>query len=198
MSKKLMKIEDGIINKEIWDKAKLKVLVLLKESYGTLGGTFSICSFLNKRGAYGQTHKPTGRIMYYLNNIEIDDQTGYGDCIKAGAIINCINYNNLERNTRTSWEKLNAFCTEDRMQEIVNQIVEINPDVIICGGTYWYLKNRTKLGLPDLGLDEAYKIVGSPLDGKVIYNAQHFSYRKRGTHRWEVDQMIAKRIKDVM
>lgn len=197
-------IEDGIIDKAEWDKAKIKVLIVLKESYGGLNiakkgeppnYSYSIPQYINHWGATGHTFKPVGRWLKALNNCNGND---IDKCIKASAIIDVINV--YGENRHTSNARLKEFFNDERKKEIEKQIADINPDVIIFGNTYWLFKDA--YGLEDLNKDNKY--VGkinkkdSIFNGKVIYNGYHPSCKsQRKTGEYNNPEKIAELIKTV-
>lgn len=197
-------IEDGIIDKAEWDKAKIKVLIVLKESYGGLniaetGETpdysYSLPKYIKTWGATGHTFKPVGRWLKALNNCDSDD---IDKCIKACAIIDIINV--FGENSHTTKYRLKEFFNDKRKNEIESQIIEINPDVIIFGNTYWLFKDA--YDLEDLNKDNKY--VGkinkkdSIFNGKVVYNGYHPScVRQRKTGEYNNPEKIAELIKTV-
>lgn len=188
--KKGIKIEDGIINQDKWNKAKLKVLIVLKECYGGLNiadedeepkYSYSICKYINKWGATGHTYMPIGRWLKALGNCDGD----IDDCIKAAAIIEIINISGENRTTST--ERLREFFDEKRQKEVEKQVRKINPDVIIFGNTYWLFEEAYQTG--HYGKDKEYvgkvEKESSPLNGKIIYNGYHPScryFRKEGEY----------------
>ena len=175
----LKKIEDGIIDKAEWDKAKIKVLIVLKESYGGLNTakkseephySYSLPEYIKTWGATGHTFKPIGKWLKALNNCDSDD---IDECIKASAIIEVINV--YGENRHTSNARLKEFFNDERKKEIEKQIADINPDVIIFGNTYWIFKDA--YNLEAFNKDNKYvgKInkEGSIFNGKVVYNGYH-------------------------
>ena len=178
-------ITSGIINKDLWEKANIKIMFVLKESYGGLWikdengeekPSYSISAYINNKGAKGRTFKTLGQWANALNNY---NSNNIDDCLKATAIINIIDVNR-DKSSTSCKDLNNFFLTNDRYNEIMKQIKSINPQVIIFGNTYWLFKNIKDFNLPKLGRNVDYAGVientNTPLDGITVYNGYHPSY----------------------
>ena len=159
-------IEDGIVNKEEWLRSSLKVLFLLKEAYGNLGETYSLIKFYTQKEPHwwGKTGKGC---KHYIDDLQIKD----GDVALVDIIKESGEGVNEHRRTSDS-ELVDAF----EKNRILNQIKEINPDVIICGGTYWVLKEYYPNIFPKVEKGSCFTIKEGVLTGKIIANCYHPSY----------------------
>ena len=102
--------------------------------------------------------------------------------LNASAIINCINVIESDAIEYSKWhkrtpnERLWGFYTEERNFRLKEQISIINPDVIICGGTYDVLADKN-LELRNLNIEKfnAKKIINgnSVFNNVVISNISH-------------------------
>ena len=190
----MVKILDGIIDKRKWSDANLKVLFLLKETYGNLGGFYDVRKYINQYGACGHTYKPCGRILKYLNS-GLDNNNEYNFYLQSATVINCIN--NYGHNRHTSDERLWELYNESRNATVIARIKCIKPDIIICGNTYKFFSYlNSQLKLPNIDKLTAYKITktNSLFDGIIISNSVHPSYHMKGMTIDERDKIIADNI----
>ena len=172
-------IEDGIVNKEEWEQSTLKVLFLLKEAYGNLGGTYSLIKFYTQLEPHwwGKTGKGC---KHYIDTLRIKD----GDVALVDIIKESGEGENEHRKTSDS-ELIDAF----KENGILNQIKEINPDVIICGGTYKVLRKYYPNIYPKVETGTCFIIKEGELVGKIIANCYHPS---RGSTEGKIN--VAKNI----
>jgi hypothetical protein len=141
-------IADGIINKELWDKAPIKVLFILKEAYESdkdetkewvlndyldrdldkLGKIiwWSIAQWLH---GINQLIK-TGDVEPFDEKFK--DISGIDDTFRSCAVINLKKSSGL---SSSSTEDLAEYVKSD-WDLLWQQVEEIKPDLIICGATY--------------------------------------------------------------
>ena len=158
-------IEDGIINKEKWEQSTLKVLFLLKEAYGEVGKKHSLIKFYTEEtNWWGHTGKGC---KCYMDALGIENgSVALVDIIKESG-------EGTDEHRRTSDSELVDAFNKNR---ILDQIIEINPDVIICGGTYWVLKKYYPNIFPKLEKGTHYRIKEGELTGIIIADCYHPSY----------------------
>lgn len=199
-------IKDGIVCEKLWNKANLKVMFLLKESYGKMetvdeNGN-SICYDLStwistRNGNYGKsghTYIPCKRILKYINNIS--NTSNENDYINASAFVNCLNkykgWNTRTKN-KTLWKEFN----QDNNKRIIEIIKDIQPNIIIFGGTYDLFKSKNEdVNFGNIQKLSAKKIqnTNTVFDGIVFVNMNHPAYIPRGLTAVEKDEQIAKEI----
>ena len=191
---------DGIINVASYNLSNHKILWILKEPYGE--DAFKYSDYINGF-EFGKSF-PTSRAMWekityvnygILNNYQLwaDFKTLYKDENVFRALHNCalINLKKNPGKTKSNHSEIrNAYQRyKDRIHE---QLKFINPDIIICGGTFNFLQ---------LPFDKVNLIIGENLkgykhDNKLFIDAYHPSYfvKKQEEYCDEIINFCAKNI----
>jgi len=146
-------IPDGIVDEKRWNEAKVKVLYLLKEVNGGtdwdereyLAGYNTIPEFIN-------THSPSIDALitwtYGLMNGNPDElwskvlSTTADKAVQSALLseIGVVNFKKISGFGVTDLKSLDAFATESYNQEMLRkQLALYHPDVVVCGGTAYYL-----------------------------------------------------------
>lgn len=177
-------IEDGIVNKEEWEASSLRVLFLLKEAYGKVGKNHSLIKFYTEETDWwGHTGKGCKCYM---------DALGIGNGSVALVDIIKESKEGINEHRRTSDEELVvAFEAND----IWEQIKEINPNIIICGGTYWVLKQYYPTVFPPIEKNTCHTILDGELKEVIVADSYHPSFGSKATKR-SVASKIRERFKE--
>lgn len=170
----ILTIKDGIVNKEKWDKASVKVLFLLKESYGTLQGTYSLTEWYNNNNPYGQTGQGCVRLLKAI--LDTTDLIPDDEILRYAAFVNLNNEYNTDK--ITPWKKLQSIFNKEKYKVVLDKIREIKPEVIFCGNTYWLLRQKNN-ALPTMSKGQALLInnTNTVFDGIVMVNGYHPMYK---------------------
>ena len=142
-------ITDGILVYDVWRKQNPKILFLLKETYGgynnlTGGEEYNTKSFfwtnvvLWKTAIYEFYKSGFVDISQHELNEKIMGIASLTKKLDDIAILDVKKWN--ENKSRSSWVGINKYAKSDH-EFIEKQIELINPDVIVCGGTFYSLKN---------------------------------------------------------
>lgn len=165
--------DDGILIEDEWNKANPKIAFLLKESND---------DFTAIRGA---AHGPSGTSKSFWRNLRIwryvlrchileEDADFETAKVEKEMPLSDVAYINLKKNaqSRSSSSDADILSYVGRDWELLNkQLININPDIIVCCGTLRYLKN-VNLDLEHLG-GRIYK-----LKDKLLVDFFHPSCRK--------------------
>ena len=142
-------IEDGIIDKELWDQADIKILFLLKEAYDSKSssGSWNLSELIKKRRkATGRTFKPLGQWAYgifYLKKYNKigsfpESQKEIDQSILSTSLINIKKSGGTKS---SSYGNLKTYVEND-WPFIKKQIGLISPDIVICGKTWPLIKSK--------------------------------------------------------
>jgi len=147
-------IPDGIVDEEKWSEAKLKILYLLKEVNGGadwdereyLAGYNTVQEFIN-------THSPSIDALitwtYGLTSGNVDEPwsqvlSATADKTIQSALlskIGVVNFKKVSGFGVADSKSLDTFATEPSNQEMLRrQLALYHPDIVICGGTAYYLE----------------------------------------------------------
>ena len=172
------KYEDGIIDLKLFQKAKYKILWILKET----NGKFSIAHFKNAteldKGKW-KTWKNIAKINSLILDGKQSSKSEQTDYLRQTAIIN-LNKTFGKSSTKMKTFKKNYLCPENEKTRLIvqEQIKNIRPDIIICGNTLNLLSKQ-------LNFRESIKIEPIPYTKKnnmycfsnvVFINAYHPCY----------------------
>ena len=178
-------VEDGIVCKESWRIAKRKVLFLLKEPNGYKGEQGALNELLRKAAAPNSTNsmwdRPTfhnvGRWTHGLLNYsgEVPDYDEANRACKT-AVLGCA-YINIKKSSGGARATKEVEVHADKYAEFLKrQVALIQPDIVVCGGTYKLLKKHVYPGLSRVS-----KRVHQ-FENRIFINAYHPGYitnRKR-------------------
>ncbi len=144
LNQKEMICEDGIIDEELYNKAKYKILWILKEP----STNFSVKWFKGKENCFTKnkwrTFKPVAECAHKLLHDEFTTQkTKLSKTIQEIAIINI----KQTPGKKTSKNKELESVYKKNKDDILSKIHTINPDIIIFGNTMKFIKD-------DIGLEE--------------------------------------------
>jgi hypothetical protein len=157
-------VTDGIICSKKFGKhpkSKHKILWILKEANDPEGGGWSLTDFLATRvdkskglfhyGRWAATFGLVIKVSYGLLNGFINYDKIEKDLKKASEILDYIAVINLKKVPGGRRAYSPNIVKEMNLQRIKNQIIEIDPDIIIGGSTLWILaKNNLFLESKDL------------------------------------------------
>ncbi|MBY0242650.1 MAG: hypothetical protein K2X55_25385 [Burkholderiaceae bacterium] len=144
-------VEDGIVCEEGWNSATRKILFLLKEPNGYKGEYGSLNELLRKAAAPNSTSsmwdRPTfhnvGRWTYGLLNYsgEVPDYVKANRARKT-AVLGCA-YINIKKSSGGARATKEVEVHAEKYAEFLRrQVAIIQPDVVVCGGTYQMLKKH--------------------------------------------------------
>jgi hypothetical protein len=128
--------EDGIIDEEAWKASSRKVLFLMKETNALTGDLRQAVSSRPGRvtgyWAYGIQHFSPGRIPSFF-----DATKGYKEACVASSIVN------LKKCTGTSIANMEEVerVSHNDVNLIAEELKIIQPDVVVCCGTFGIAKN---------------------------------------------------------
>lgn len=173
--------EDGIVNREKWSKNEKgkKVLFILREANGSRsvdekhivdGGKFYFKDTVNSENIPKTSLFKRIQIMQKV--------------ITGSEDLSCVAYMNINKrggDTVVDWKRLNAYATKYR-EFIKAEIKLINPDIIVCCGTYWQIVDQIfqKFDKATWSADNDYVYKDFPIDdsnSKVLINMWHPSAR---------------------
>ena len=141
-------IPDGIVNRELWnDTEHKKILYVLKEAYvGKNEDAYDLAKWLREdhpdrriwnrvaRWTYGIQNTSVNEIARYIpdvdENVELREQL-----FEQIAVINLKKSNG---GSTSVIEEVAAYAQADR-EEIIRELQLIDPDIVICGSTFWIL-----------------------------------------------------------
>ncbi len=166
---------DGIVNKTMWNKSSKKILFILKETNGAEQDLTEAIqrSSEQKTGWHkGKVLRRVGRWAYGLEHFNGDipsfeEAKSYQ--FKAPVNTAYINLKKSSGGARTN-EKLFHSHVEKYADLIKQQIELINPDIIVMGGTYKYLK---KYVFPDEQMVKVSERVHTVNNTRIAINAWH-------------------------
>lgn len=163
-------IADGIINKELWDRAPLKVLFIMKEAYETSpedSQEWALNEYL--RNDLNSIAKPMwwsiAQWLDGLNELCISNEVApFNEEFKTKPELDLAFHSSAVINLKKSSGK--SSSTTDDLSMYVEQdwdllwvqIKKINPDLIICGATYPLI--ASKLGSPKKSAEWLYEAKG--------------------------------------
>lgn len=140
--------EDGILVESEWIKAKPKIVFLLKETYEHF---YKIRG--SKKGPRGTSGTFWRRMSIWTHIVEKQFNGDYFDPSSIGKIKEIPNsriaYVNIKKNTTKKELNNEAYSNDDDIEYyaksdklfLLEQINNLNPDVIICCGTFRYCKH---------------------------------------------------------
>lgn len=181
---------DGIIDENEWNKQKTKICFLLKEAYTEDKENFfkwSLSKWLNKdKNSVINTWNTVALWTYGILNTtetnipEYPDLNLYNKDEKHNNLkkISAVNVKKVDGVKKSNWYDLKNYAEEDR-NLLRRQIEKINPDVIVCGGTFDFLRiiygasyNEKKKRVDDNGeiktTNKGYIIFTNSMGKKVI------------------------------
>jgi hypothetical protein len=174
-------VTDGILNVDLYNLAKYKILWILKEPYGN--GDMDYSEYIEEsfkfKGKFHSAPKMWERIIYtnygILNNFEKWDDMDWLN--KDENVFNSLKYCaliNLKKvpgKTRSNYYEIQEHY--NRSKEIIKkQLSLINPEIIICGGTFKLIKEDFGIGHPLVPNNDFGYLLGNQL----FINAYHPSY----------------------
>jgi len=136
-------IADGVINKDLFGKnGNKKILFFLKEAY-TKQPQFKLTDFLNK-GKIPKMWRTAASWAYMMNHPEEArqlDRNKLDEMIRYCAVVNIKKINGKSKSEDKDLKKY-FEVNKDNLKE---QILEIDPDIIITGRTFVFLKELFKM-----------------------------------------------------
>jgi hypothetical protein len=141
-------IKDGIIDRKRWDSATPHVLFLLKEArHEEPDPTWDLREFIREMGPYGPTWKNAAHWCYAIHHIangalrrfpvEKPALDEAAELFLASAVVNIKKSGGTPRSNS---DDLGKYGQTDGAL-IKNQIELIDPDIVVCGYTWPYVKH---------------------------------------------------------
>lgn len=140
-------IYDGIVNEDLWAASNKKIMFLLKEAYLKNNETeANLCKWFNE-GPIWKMWWTVSDWVYALQNVTSEWIPAYYDFsynnhdeaterIRSSAVVNL---KKSEGESNTDFNNLMKFVDNDK-DYIKAQILEINPEIIVCGNTHYCLE----------------------------------------------------------
>ena len=138
---------DGIVNPDEWFKQKTKICFLLKEAYTSEDG-FCLNEWLDKDETC--IKKTWKSVSLWVDGILKTDETTVPSYLESNNLsrksrhdlikkIAAINIKKSDGERKSDWYNLVEYAERDK-EKLKEQIKLINPDVIVCGSTYDFLR----------------------------------------------------------
>lgn len=142
---------DGIVDENEWDKQETKICFLLKEAYTKDKKNYfkwSLSKWLNRDESsvintwntvalwtYGILHTTKTAIS------EFPDASAFDKAKKHSLLkrISAVNVKKVDGQEKSDWYDLKDYAISDRLL-LKKQIERIDPDVIVCGSTFDFLR----------------------------------------------------------
>lgn len=144
-------VYDGIVNLEEWGQQKLKICFLLKEAYTEDEKNYfrwSLSEWLNDEidsvintwdivplWVYGILNTTETSIASYPGGDALDKNTKHNLLKRIAAV----NVKKAGGSKNSDWYDLVKYAVDDK-EFLKEQLETINPDVILCGSTYDFLR----------------------------------------------------------
>ena len=140
-------IRDGVIDPVCWASSSRKVLLLLKEAYTDQGSKegYDLCKWIREEwgGTESNMWPRVARWCHMVHSLEkpksyekISDKEAK-DALLSSAVINIKKSNGRSFSEE---ENIKDYATKDK-EYIKKQIVLINPQIVICGYTWPFVKD---------------------------------------------------------
>ena len=176
-------VPDGTINFEQWEKTNKKILVILKETNDF--DNFGLNDLINKNitnsksGIWkGLTWHNIGRVSYGLLNTSAPFKDAHKKRKETLKHIAVMNIKKTAGKSKSKYKTI-KFHAEKYKDYIKKEIEIINPDIVILGGTYDFLKNI--LNLEKIS-DNLYKEKGN--DKRIYIKCYHPGYFRISTKEY--------------
>lgn len=172
---------DGIVNVDLYNSSKYKILWILKEPYGD--GNMDYSTFIEEdfkfKAKFPSAPKMWERIIYtnygILNDFpKWDDMDWLHESATVFNSIKCcalINLKKIPGGTISNYYEIQKCYTRAK-QIIREQISLIRPDIIICGGTFKLIREDFEIYHPLISNNDFGHLSGDQL----FINAYHPSY----------------------
>jgi hypothetical protein len=164
---------DGIVDEKIYESQRPKILWVLREPNGE---GFDFMDYLKDVTAYPKWKQSYGLVVKISRIIlegHIDDPKEWGIyCPEIMHRIALINIKKTGGGSTVNWNALNQAFSENKGM-LRDQIQEIDPDYIFCGGTYDYVKE----------LRLHYPLISLPHPGQT--SMTHNDYIKSALDQYE-------------
>ena len=178
-------IFDGIVDADRFKKATSKVLWILREPWEILegdarGGGWSIVEEIAKNENFGKgvrTYDVISRITFAIQNKiynfkeanRLVKKVSFNDSCKTLALVNIKKF---PGSTKSSHRELNSYSILYG-DFILRQIEEIDPDVVIFGGTYGYMKRVKEFNVA-INIHYGFESISNGVkDGRLYIEAYH-------------------------
>lgn len=147
-------VTDGVVNEEIWNLSKIKVLYFLKEVNGA-DEEWDERDYLlryNTDEVYRKNHSQTiATIIKWQYGInygktvtwqELEETTQDEELqTKLLSQIALVNIKKTAGKGTVNWNDFDAYIKiPDNKEKLIQQMEIYNPDLVICGSTAWYFK----------------------------------------------------------
>jgi len=190
-------IPDGAVNREAFERTalKMKIVHLLKEATLDAGLGELLADSIREDGTIKwRIWKVTARrshcLLYGFPTWESLDAKHFGEAFKQSAVVNLNDTLPVNNNSRfsTKHKEWIRFVSERWEQGRRKLILDLNPDVIICGGTFETFMDLLGQTGSDLKLYDEFAIwnPGSHQNPVTVIKAKHPSFR--GKHSIEYEE----------
>lgn len=140
-------IEDGIISEAAWGKdGNKKILYILKEAYTDEDEGYSLTDWLKKhpkkrmwdriaRWTYGIQYTTANDVATYVPELNKKEDGLRERCFEQIAVLNI---KKSSGESRSNIEEINTYAEADRA-ELIRELQLVDPDIVVCGSTFWIL-----------------------------------------------------------
>lgn len=146
-------VSDGIVDEHEWEKAPVKVLYLLKEVNGAEKewDERDYLAKYNEKQDYIDTHSPTIDVLTKWQYGISQGRRQTWSCVEKEACqrdmqtqllrqICLVNIKKTAGGGLVDWDKFDAYFKQEvNRRNLKEQLSYYKPDIVICGGTAWYL-----------------------------------------------------------
>lgn len=151
-------IKDGIVDKERWDNVPRKVLILLKDPHEedpnhewNLADTIRVGDWA--KNASKKIWNTAGQMAFAIQNwgpdsypqlkIETPEDRAKSKQLAHEALLASavVNIKKTGGGSEAKDEEIFRW-TENTMELLLRQIIDIGPDIILCGGTWQYIRKH--------------------------------------------------------
>lgn len=131
-------IPDGIVSEEHWNKSDIKILFVLKEAYSKDKKWNNLLGYINDGAENHKMWKRISEWCYGIFNTTTDKIPPYDEACNHMDILKSIAVLNIKKSAgkeSSNGDEIREYALFDR-EEIKEEIRLINPDIIVCGGTF--------------------------------------------------------------
>ena len=159
-------VSDGIVDEMIWNDLPYnkRVLFILKEAYDTreVKQEWSLTEHLKSRGPYANIWYRVCEWTYGIMTTTSDHIEPYSDwnAMRTSDVLRKISVMNIKKSdglNSSKQEEISAYADADA-EEIIREIVLIDPYIVICGSTF-----------ADINRITGNQITGAELPGTYAY-----------------------------
>ncbi len=183
-------IRDGVVDPDTWALQKRKVLLILKEVNSTDGKEWDLRGFLQYGAKHGDNpvHITWDVVRLWLVGLQhLEENLPWEeilrlsqgkefDYLKTAAVMNI---KKSAGTSRSYHKEIEQYAIKDKVW-LERQVMLYKPDIIVTGGTYYYLKHFLAPHIEATGQPATNKtLYKNFLNGKtLIFQASHPAARK--------------------